>query len=79
VPRGRPGGVRAVIDAIVVNVRDGAVANRPIYTAVVVTTDGERDILGRHGQSLPPSLASRGQRKRGRAWGRPGTYEASSG
>jgi putative transposase len=34
------------IDAIVVKIRDGAVANRPIYTAVGVTTDGERDILG---------------------------------
>jgi transposase-like protein len=34
------------IDAIQVKIRDGAVANRPIYTAVGVTTDGERDILG---------------------------------
>lgn len=34
------------IDAINVKIRDGAVANRPIYTAVAVTTDGERDILG---------------------------------
>jgi transposase-like protein len=34
------------IDAISVKIRDGAVANRPIYTAVGVTTDGERDILG---------------------------------
>jgi len=34
------------IDAIHVKIRDGAVANRPIYTAVGVTTDGERDILG---------------------------------
>ncbi len=33
------------IDAIMVNVRDGQVANRPIYTAVGVTVDGERDIL----------------------------------
>jgi transposase-like protein len=34
------------IDVIHVKIRDGAVANRPIYTAVGVTTDGERDILG---------------------------------
>jgi transposase-like protein len=34
------------IDAIHVKIRDGAVANRPIYTAVAVTVDGDRDILG---------------------------------
>jgi putative transposase len=34
------------IDAIYVKIRDGQVANRPIYTAVAVTVDGERDILG---------------------------------
>jgi transposase-like protein len=35
------------IDAIHVKIRDGgAVGNRPIYTAVAVTLDGERDILG---------------------------------
>jgi putative transposase len=34
------------VDAIVVKIRDGAVANRPIYVAVGVTVDGERDILG---------------------------------
>jgi putative transposase len=34
------------IDAVHVKIRDGQVANRPIYTAVAVTTDGERDILG---------------------------------
>ena len=34
------------IDAIVVKVRDGQVANRPIYAAIGVTLDGERDILG---------------------------------
>lgn len=34
------------IDAIVVKIRDGAVANRPVYTAIGVTVDGERDILG---------------------------------
>ena len=34
------------IDAIFVKVREGQVANRPIYVAVGVTVDGERDILG---------------------------------
>jgi hypothetical protein len=34
------------IDAIFVKVRDGQVANRPIYLAVGVTCAGERDILG---------------------------------
>jgi transposase-like protein len=34
------------IDAIHVKVRDGAVANRPIYVALAVTTEGRRDILG---------------------------------
>jgi putative transposase len=34
------------IDAIMVKIRDGQVANRPIYVALGVTVDGERDILG---------------------------------
>jgi transposase-like protein len=34
------------IDAIVVKIRDGAVANRPNYVAMAVTMDGERDVLG---------------------------------
>ena len=34
------------LDAIFVKVRDGQVANRPIYVAIGVTVDGERDILG---------------------------------
>jgi putative transposase len=34
------------IDAIVVRVRDGQVANRPFYAAIGVTLAGERDILG---------------------------------
>jgi transposase-like protein len=33
------------IDAIVVKIRDGQVANRPIYAAIGVTLEGERDIL----------------------------------
>ena len=34
------------IDAIVVKIRDGQVANRPAYAAIGVTVDGKRDILG---------------------------------
>lgn len=34
------------IDAIVVKVRDGQVANRRFYAAIGVTLGGERDILG---------------------------------
>lgn len=34
------------IDAIVVKIRDGAVANRPIYVALGITLEGERDVLG---------------------------------
>ncbi|GAB3512512.1 IS256 family transposase [Amycolatopsis cihanbeyliensis] len=35
-----------LIDAIHVKIRDGAVANRPIYIAVGITLAGERDVLG---------------------------------
>ncbi|MEU6642836.1 IS256 family transposase [Saccharomonospora sp. NPDC046836] len=34
------------VDAIVVKVRDGQVANRPFYAAIGVTVDGRRDVLG---------------------------------
>jgi putative transposase len=34
------------IDAIVVKIRDGQVANRPVYAAIGVTLDGGKDILG---------------------------------
>jgi putative transposase len=34
------------IDAVVVKVRDGQVANRPFYAAIGVTLDGDKDILG---------------------------------
>ncbi|MFF7680953.1 IS256 family transposase [Actinacidiphila glaucinigra] len=34
------------IDCVHVKVRDGQVANRPIYVALAVTVDGTRDILG---------------------------------
>ena len=36
-----------LVDAVMVKVRDGQVANRPIYAAIGVTLAGERDILGR--------------------------------
>jgi putative transposase len=38
--------VAIFIDAIVVKIRDGQVANRPVYAAIGVTLDGEKDILG---------------------------------
>ncbi|GHF83035.1 transposase-like protein [Amycolatopsis bartoniae] len=34
------------IDAIVVKVRDGQVANGPVYGAIGVTVDGHKDVLG---------------------------------
>jgi putative transposase len=34
------------IDAIQVKIRDGQVANRPVYTVIGVTVDGTRDVLG---------------------------------
>ncbi len=34
------------IDALQVKIRDGQVANRPIYVVLAVNVDGERDILG---------------------------------
>ena len=34
------------IDAIRIKIRDGKVANRPVYTVVGVSLEGERDILG---------------------------------
>lgn len=34
------------VDAINVKIRDGKVANRPIYMVMAVTVDGTRDILG---------------------------------
>ena len=34
------------IDAVMVKVRDGQVANRPVYAAIGVTLAGEKDILG---------------------------------
>jgi transposase-like protein len=34
------------IDCINVKIRDGEVANRPIYVAMAVTVDGTRETLG---------------------------------
>ena len=34
------------IDVIMVKVRDGQVANRPVYAAIGVTVDGRKDVLG---------------------------------
>jgi transposase-like protein len=34
------------IDAIVVKVRDGQVANRPVYAGIGVSLDGDKDVLG---------------------------------
>ena len=39
-----------LIDAIVVKVRDGQVANRPVYAAIGVTLGGDKDILGLWGR-----------------------------
>jgi transposase-like protein len=38
--------VAVFIDAIMVKVRDGQVANRPVYAAIGVTLDGRKDVLG---------------------------------
>jgi putative transposase len=36
-----------LIDAIVMKIRDGQVANRPIYVAAMgINLEGERDVLG---------------------------------
>jgi putative transposase len=35
-----------LIDAIVVKIRDGQVANRPIYVAMGINLEGEREVLG---------------------------------
>lgn len=38
--------VAIFIDAIVIKIRDGQVANRPVYATIGVTVNGEKDILG---------------------------------
>jgi transposase-like protein len=35
-----------LIDAIVVKIRDGQVANRPVYVAMGINLDGQRDVVG---------------------------------
>lgn len=35
-----------LIDALVIKVRDGQVSNRPVYVAMGITVDGQRDVLG---------------------------------
>ena len=45
-PAARPVYAVLFIDAINVKIREGQVANRPIYLALGVTVDGERDVLG---------------------------------
>lgn len=39
-----------MINAIVLKIRDGAVANWPVYIAVGINLEGERDILGNVGR-----------------------------
>ena len=46
------------LDAIVVKVCDGQVANRPFYAAIGVARTRERDILA-HGPGLAPAGSSR--------------------
>ena len=47
------------VDAIVVKVRDGQVTNRPVYVAIGVTVNGERDILGPATAPKAPSSGCR--------------------
>ncbi len=58
------------IDAIRVKIRDGAVANRPIYVALGVNLEGDRDVLGmwvgtggegaKHWQTILTEIKNRG-------------------
>jgi putative transposase len=58
------------IDAIVVKIRDGQVANRPVYTVVGVGVDGKRDVPGlwigdggegaKYRHQVPSELRNRG-------------------
>jgi putative transposase len=50
------------IDCVNVKIRDGNVANRPIYVALAVTVDGTRDILGLWAGVTPNFLQSLPQR-----------------
>ena len=55
------------IDAVNVKIREGQVANRPIYLALGVTVDGERDVLGlwagEHGDGRAPSTGCGSSRR----------------
>ncbi len=42
-----------LIDAIVIKVRGSQVANRPVYVAIGVNLDGERDVLGTVARARP--------------------------
>ena len=46
IDRNRPVYAAVFIDAMHVKIRDGQVANRPIYAAIGVTLEGRRDVLG---------------------------------
>jgi transposase-like protein len=46
----------AFIDVIHVKVRDGQVTNRPVYVAIGVSVNGERDTLG-----CGPGTAAKGR------------------
>jgi putative transposase len=52
--------VRAVTFIYVINVkiRDGTVANRPIYVAQAVSADGEQDVLGLWAGSTATGIAA---------------------
>jgi putative transposase len=53
------------VDAIHVKIRDGQVANRPVYVAIGVSVDGERDILGlvgRRGRQVLGACTDRDQK-----------------
>lgn len=46
-----------IVDAINVKIRDGQVANRPVYVVMAVTVDGTRDIRRRRTSSSSSSRA----------------------
>ncbi|SEF38161.1 Transposase, Mutator family [Amycolatopsis pretoriensis] len=55
-----PGYPAIFIDPIHVKIRDGQVANRPIYVALTVTCEGRRDILGLMGRRTAARAPSTG-------------------
>ena len=61
--------VAVFIDAIMVKVRDGQVANRPVYAAIGVTIEGCKDVLGlwagrRRGRAVLDERAHRPEKPR---------------